>query len=1695
MKNVYLLLVNCFVIILFLTLSHSKIFSQFICNPPNPIYLNHTSVDPPTFQWVPITGNPWWCSGVVGRYSFPCPYDGGMSVQLFSAELNDSCYTLSNSVWGSLIPNLEMCWALESGTGPHGASTGGRYIRLIPALPYTQLSYPPYGASNVELTTIFRWNKIDSANNYIIRIYDSRRLNNVIYEYNSNTDSLRIPIGWIENSRTYWWRIKPYKTGGEGPISDPFIFSTAAASQVPAPSLILPAYNSIGSKLNPTLDWMDVSGAVNYRVQLSTESSFSSPVIDDNTVINSQYIVPANLLNGNTIYFWRVATRGNTEWSPFSVIWNFKTIGIPLQVNLFSPLNYSVFQPLNLTFTWYKALEVLSKTANFENSTVSQVITKNNIDAISSYWFELTTDTVLFTGLLRDTLLTDTTKTVNGLNNATLYYWRVKAKNDAGTGAFSPWWKFSTPNVPSKVVLTSPPNNAVDQLTNLTFSWFNREIASKVNLPSGKIRNDIFSQSDAINSFWFEIVTDTITNSGLIRDSLLTDTSKILNGLYYSTAYYWRVKAHNQLGWGAFSDWWKFTTTNGAPVLETPVNNQTEVAVTPLLNWSDIPNFVKYRLQVSALSNFSVLWIDDSNLTSSQYQVSKGVLAYNSLYYWRVKTKNSAGWGDYQTPIRFFTMITPPPVEPVLLSPSNGTTGLALTPILDWNDLSGGTKYRVQISADTAFTSLITDDSTLLVSQYSVPAGLLNGNTKYYWRASAKGSSSWSAFSAPWNFTTAGVPLPVVLVFPPDNSTEQSVDQIFKWNKAVELLSKKLSKVTSDISSNKNSLVKGNTDAINAYWFEMTTDTNTLAGLIKDSTLTDTLKTVNALTVNTKYYWRVKAKNASGWGLFSMWWKFTTVSNLPPVPPALVTPANNAQNIAVTPLLDWNDAVGSTKYRLQVSALSSFSVLWIDDSNITNSQYQVLGGILAYNSAYYWRVKAKNSAGWGNYQTSPYRFFTYLSPPPAIPVLVLPANGAIGVSLTPLLDWNDVSGITKYRLQIATDTGFTNKITDDSTIITSQYNVPAGLFANNVYYYWRVASKNTIYWSTFSAAFSFKTFGNPQNVILLSPANNSIEQPLNITFLWKKALETLDKPDTKIKLSGIANGNKLFGENDGTDAISNYWFELVNDTVTLTGLIKDTTLTDTLKNVTSLTANTVYYWRAKAKNEVGWGPYSAWWKFTTVTGLPPSPPVLIYPANRAADIVVTPLLDWSDISGAQKYRVQVSAFSNFSTLWIDDSNSSVSEFQVPGGVLAYNSGYYWRVKAKNDAGWGNFQTILFRFFTLVSPPQAPPLLVSPVNGGINIPLTPLLDWSDISGAVKYRVQASTNSGFALLIIDDSSSVISQFTTPSGILNYNSQYYWRVSVKTGSSWSAFSGAWSFTTVTALSPPVLLSPVNKDTGVVATTLFNWSKVTGATSYRLQASAFSNFSVLWIDKYVSDSSYQTPNGVLAYNSRYFWRVKSLRAGDSSSYSNANYFFTKIFAYAADIPDFEEFKILDVRGLFAQDRKGNFLIQVCKDTMFDNIIMNLENVKGDSVVLPITTLDEYSTYFWRVTSGNLKQGYIPTQVFVTYRTKKLELMSLKQNSVIPEKYSLYQNYPNPFNPVCRIKFDIPMTGNEKTDHVKLIIYDLLGREVAVLVNSELIPGVYEIQWNASNYPSGIYIYHIKTNLYSDTKKMVLIK
>ncbi|MGA2668372.1 MAG: T9SS type A sorting domain-containing protein [Ignavibacteria bacterium] len=123
-------------------------------------------------------------------------------------------------------------------------------------------------------------------------------------------------------------------------------------------------------------------------------------------------------------------------------------------------------------------------------------------------------------------------------------------------------------------------------------------------------------------------------------------------------------------------------------------------------------------------------------------------------------------------------------------------------------------------------------------------------------------------------------------------------------------------------------------------------------------------------------------------------------------------------------------------------------------------------------------------------------------------------------------------------------------------------------------------------------------------------------------------------------------------------------------------------------------------------------------------------------------------------------------------------------------------------------------------------------------------------------------------------------------------------------------------------------------------------------------------------------------------------------------------------------------------------------------------------------------------------VMTGNVIRGWAVTSSGTISIYNEILTGIANNNNQVPKNFSLGQNYPNPFNPTTKIAYQLP-----KAELVKLTVYDLLGREVSVLVNEYKQAGSYTIDFNASNYASGVYFYRIEAGDFKDVKRMVLVK
>jgi hypothetical protein len=738
--------------------------------------------------------------------------------------------------------------------------------------------------------------------------------------------------------------------------------------------------------------------------------------------------------------------------------------------------------------------------------------------------------------------------------------------------------------------------------------------------------------------------------------------------------------------------------------LTTPSDASVNIPLITTLNWEDAAHATSYRLQISTNSGFTGI-IKDTTLSVSQYSTYGGLLSNLTQYYWRVSGINTFATSRF-TPSPFsFTSIIAAPSAPSNVFPSNGAVNQPISLDFRWNKSLTATGYHFQLASDSLFNTLIVNDSTLTDSVKAV-AGL-NNLTKYWWRVRASNAGGNGAYSGMFSLTTIiAAPQAPSNVSPSNGAVNQPLSLILRWNKSA---------------------------ASDNYHIQLAADSlfNTL--LVNDSTLTDSTKAISGLTNLTKYWWRVRAKNIGGTSAFSSMFSFTTIIAAPQAP-SNVSPSNGAAGQPLALTLRWNKPASAESYHVQLAADSLFNTLIINDSTLTDSTRAVSG--LNNLTKYWWKVRAKNVGGTSAY-SSMFSFTTIIAAPQA-PSNVLPNNGAVGQPVTVNLRWTKTATSVNYHVQLSSDSLFNTLIVNDSTL-TDSIRTAAGL-TPLAKYWWRVRAKNAGGNSAFSSTYSFKVIGPATTVTLINPVNNSANVPLSINFTWTKA----------------ADQTRPFGEGQGKETdesiIGNYWFELVTDTAGMTGLVRDTTLTDTVKSLGGLSNLTNYWWRVRARNEIGYGSFSGWFKLTTIIAAPTAPN-LTAPANNSTGINLTPLLNWDSVNFTSSFRLQIAADSGFTAIVKDTSGITVSQYQVQGGLINFQTKYYWRVSASNVGGTSAYSSG-FNFTTVPLPPAQVQFTVIP--GGLYNPGTGRLNMKD---TIKVYLVDSSNC----LKVDSAKGVVDSVT--------------------------------------------------------------------------------------------------------------------------------------------------------------------------------------------------------------------------------------------------------------------------------------------------------------------------------------------
>ena len=484
------------------------------------------------------------------------------------------------------------------------------------------------------------------------------------------------------------------------------------------------------------------------------------------------------------------------------------------------------------------------------------------------------------------------------------------------------------------------------------------------------------------------------------------------------------------------------------------------------------------------------------------------------------------------------------------------------------------------------------------------------------------------------------------------------------------------------------------------------------------------------------------------------------------------------------------------------------------------------------------------------------------------------------------------------------------------------------------------------------------------------------------------------------------------------------------------------------------------------------------------------PPVPIYPSGDSCVNYQNVHFNWHHLNGAASYRIQVSSGANI----ILNVSGIADTFYIPAvGAFTMNTFYYWSLKAYgmgDSSSWASY----WHFATCPGNPD-PPVLLGPPDSSV-VSLFPVFDWTDVPGATQYRIQISISSDFATTILNIGGLTNSGYIIASAILTNNTKYYWRVNASNAGGTSQWSSVWRFITVPA--PPYTpnLCPVNRGKPVYSdsATIFEWHKVATATSYRIQVAANPSFPVYIINEVVYDTLYIAPPGTFTSNAQYYLRVNASNSGGTSPWTSV-YNFSVVNnppippILISPLNNAVNISLTPLLDWSDVPSATSYRVQVSQNQNFNNPIVNTTTSSFSSQYTILSGVLSYNTkYYWRANASNTGGPSIWSDI---WNFTTLNNIGIKQiSSEIPDKYILYQNYPNPFNPNTTIKFQI-----KDSRFVTLKVFDMLGKEVKALVNEKLSPGIYEVNFDGSNLPSGMYFYTIRSEDFTDTKRMLLIK
>ncbi len=292
----------------------------------------------------------------------------------------------------------------------------------------------------------------------------------------------------------------------------------------------------------------------------------------------------------------------------------------------------------------------------------------------------------------------------------------------------------------------------------------------------------------------------------------------------------------------------------------------------------------------------------------------------------------------------------PKPDVVTLAAPDSGAVDLEIPVDLEWNAAAYADEYLVQVSMDTSFADILFEMQTASLTAAFLPP--FAGET-YFWRVQGMGVGGMSpAFSNVWSFSVGSEgSLVPTLLSPEDGATGVSVDPLLRWQAPAQ------------IAGGDGAVSK--TSAIAHYHVQLASDEAFEDVIVdQDGVAEDSLQ-VAGLSKGTEYFWRVAGVDEQDQFTYSGPNSFTTIVAAPEAV-VLVAPANGATGQSASPEFSWQVIAGVTAYQFQLSKDAGMANPVIDEDELTGTTLTPASP-LDYSTGYYWRVRAMNAGGWGEW--------------------------------------------------------------------------------------------------------------------------------------------------------------------------------------------------------------------------------------------------------------------------------------------------------------------------------------------------------------------------------------------------------------------------------------------------------------------------------------------------------------------------------------------------------------------------------------------------------------------------------------------------------------------------------------------------------------------------------------------------------